>query len=207
MPGRPSPLQERSAGAGPARRPGRPSGARPRRAVGRETRRHRGPAARLRLPRGRAGPEPRPSRRPDGGPAALGRWRHRQPLLRLLNDFGPCRCRLHRDGGGRGLRLRRCREHEPGADDGLQSDAAPRLCEVEPGTLHRHGRYGRERRPALADPASSRKPSPCARRSARRLRSQRAGSPRRSCRSPASMASSTWTDAPGPRRRPMVSPR
>ena len=49
-----------------------------------------------------------------------------EPLLRLLHAVRPPGGGRDPHGRGRRLRLRRCREHEPGADDGLQSDAASR---------------------------------------------------------------------------------
>ncbi len=120
------PRQQGRAGPRPARRPGGPGGPRADRAHRRAARGHRGRHRRLRLPRGRAGAERRAADRAAGGPAAVGRRHDGQPLLRHR------RCsRVHiaagrdRDGRGRGVHLRRGREHEPGADDGLQPAAQP----------------------------------------------------------------------------------
>ena len=54
------------------------------------------------------------------------RRRDRQPLLRLVDAGDPHGGRRDRDGRRRGLRLRRRRIDDPGADDGLQPDAATR---------------------------------------------------------------------------------
>ena len=48
-----------------------------------------------------------------------------QPLLRLVDAGDPHGRRRDPDGRGRGVHLRRRREHEPRADDGLQPDAQP----------------------------------------------------------------------------------
>ena len=91
-----------------------------------------------------------------------------QPLLRLVDDGRAHRRRRHQDGCGRGVHLRRRREHEPRADDGLQPAAASGLRRRHARRLYRHGRHRRERRaPNGRSRAPSRRNSRFARKSAR----------------------------------------
>ncbi len=118
----------------------------------RQARGHRGHHRRLRLPRGRAGPQRRPPDRLAGRPAAVGGGRHGEPVLRLLHAVDPHRRRADRAGRRRGVHLRRHRKHEPRADGRLQSAAQSGAAEVDARRLYRHGRDGGERRPQMADP-------------------------------------------------------
>ena len=62
-----------------------------------------------------------------GRPAADRRRRHHQSLLWFLDAVGAFGGRRDCARCGRSLHLRRHREHEPRADDGLQPDAASEI--------------------------------------------------------------------------------
>ena len=159
-------------------------GARAGRAHRRRSQRDRGPDPRLRLSGSRAGPQHGASRRAARRPAAVGRRRHRQPLLRLLDARDPHRRRADPARCRRGLHLRRRREHDAHPDGRLQSDAEPGAQRQDPRRLHRAwATPPRTSRAAGRSPAPRRRNSPCAATSAPPPHRPRASSPTRSCRS------------------------
>ena len=84
----------------------------------------------------------------------LGRRRDRQPVLRFLDVRGPHGGRRHPDERRRGFHLCRRRIDDPGADDGLQPDAASGPQRTLSAGLHLHGRDGRKSGHALPDHAA-----------------------------------------------------
>ena len=161
----------------------------------------RGRDGRLRVPRGGAGHEHGTDHRHARRAAPVGRRRHGQPVLRIVDAGGPHGCRRNRGRYGRGVRRGRSRVDVAGADGRLQLPAPPGTGRELPADLHVDGRDGRERGGAirrLAEPPGgvrSREPAEGGRR-----RRALGDSPTRSRRSGRTAPSSSRTAALAPAR-------